>query len=207
MTVAYKACKKCGCLYEDGDIENAFRLARVARYTSQRFLRPICIVCEQQERDSKKAARRHRRKAQSCLANHYRKYKRAGFQGTKQDFAERYRYNLDVMEIDLKQVEAEHICSDCGHPFRVLDDITLDIREPDESPIYGSYKQLGCDPKKANTEWICRTCNNSKGTMDMVQWEAKKHIFRIQKMFQERLKEDCWAGLPLFETIESKGKT
>jgi len=191
MPLAYKQCTKCGCLYEDGDIETAFRLNYSARYTSQSYRRPICIVCEQKERDAKKDARRHRKKARSCIITHYRKYKRQGFVGSKQDFIERYGYDLDVMERDLKRAEAQVNCPDCGHPYRVLpDDITLDIREPNEPPVYGE-----------NTAWVCRTCNVSKGTLTMEQWEAKKRIFHFQGQFVKSLEQDPFTGLPLFDCV------
>jgi len=101
------------------------------------------------------------------------------------------------MERDLKQAAEKIKCPDCAHPYRVLpDDITLDVREPDEPPIYGQ-----------NTEWICRTCNMAKGTLTMIQWKAKQRIFRLQEEFLKRLNKDPLAGLPLFDyAFEQEGK-
>jgi hypothetical protein len=200
MALEYKMCSRCRCLYEDGDIENAFRITSLARYTSPKYKRAKCRPCEQRERDDKKAARRHRRKAYNTLINHYKKYKRLGFVGSRRDFAERYGWNLDIMEADLKRKDEEHICGECRLPFRVLDDITLDIREPDEPPAYGQY------PNQGNTEWICRTCNQAKGTLTMPQWEDRKRIYRIWNEHQAKMARDPFYGTMFAGQSEQPGR-
>lgn len=202
MTLEYAQCKKCGCLYEDGDIGTAFRLV-FARNSSQKYRRKVCIVCEQRERDDRKWRNRFRRKVRNTLNTHYKKYKRLGFRGSKQDFAERYGWNLDLMEADLRKAHEIHKCHDCRFPYRVLDDISLDIREPDKPPLYGSYEAAGEDETKGNTEWICRTCNSAKGNMPMAQWRKKQRIFQICETFLEKLNRDPFYGT-LFEGLGAK---
>lgn len=202
MALEYKQCIKCGTPFENGIIHTAFRLTDVARYTSP-ILRAKCIGCEQEERDAKKAANRARRKVYSCIDNHYKKYKALGFAGSKQDFVKKYHFDATKMTADLEAVDKKHICPDCEHRFRgedVLDDITLDIREIDKPPQYGSYKESGEDPEKGNTEWICRTCNQSKHTLSMDDWKKKQRVFSIRAEYQKRLEVDPYLGT-MFEGL------
>jgi hypothetical protein len=124
--------------------------------TDPRNYRPRCSVCEITNRTEPKNDRRERHKARDTRRRHAERF------GIPQAELEDYHgWQLDPMEADIIEIR-DHGCRRCrvieggvvvyNYTPSGLDDIHLDIIDPNEPPFYG-----------INTEWVCATCNLRKG--------------------------------------------
>lgn len=193
-----KTCSKCGGNY---DAAVFFRRNDLAYTPARSGSRPICIGCEQNDRDETKRRNRWLTKARDALRGHARKL---GF--TTSELADTYGWSTERMAH-----EAEHAydngCPECGDSFRDmghgLADITLDVIDPQSPPIYGM-----------NTRWICMTCNRAKGRTSLALRAAKHLAWAQWREQQERLSADPWkdtllegSGYQVYKVFSARNAT
>lgn len=159
-----KTCKRCGMTYWGNDVDIAFREV-FARHASQKYLRSICKLCEQDARTDMARKDRWGPKIQNTRRRHSE-----SLDIPVEILTSSYGWDTKQMAHDGAHVYANG-CSEChtsyksmGHGMR---DITLDIWDPNVEPVYGS-----------NTRWICSTCNSAKGDMTPTQWATYKRLWR-----------------------------
>ncbi len=179
-------CERCGGNYE----AVGFRKAHALYASSASGRHPICIGCEQTERDAEKIANRLKIKARDTLRRHAAKYIKTGLVASQEEFAKKFGWDLDRMIHDIEHIY-DNWCG-CGAVFKEmghgLSDITLDICDPRLPPHYAS-----------NTRWICQTCNRAKGRMPIELWGARNAYWIQWRKQQDKLKENPLAACELFD--------
>lgn len=183
-SIRRKKCKRCG--YE-GDEEAFFRQNRTKVF-GQVYLpkRAVCIGCELTARNDPSPKARALRKAQNSICNHAEKW---GM--TPAAFSVRFGWEPDRMVHDLLHV-AENTCVYCWSPYgdmgHGLDDITIDIIDPEKDPYYHT-----------NAQWCCRTCNAQKSTLSPELWSRRLIEWRRWRAWMARIEVNPTHGLPLFD--------
>lgn len=124
-----RKCSRCG---------GVFTVAFFTREHSS-----VCHGCEPSPRTGSNQRNEPREKARRTLYHHANKYVRLGYAKSRDDFIERYRWDLDQMAHDLEHV-ATNGCPYCHRSFSGLSDISLDVVRSDDPPHYG-----------VNTRWCC----------------------------------------------------
>lgn len=166
-----KRCKQCGFLYLNDDIEVAFRLKSANNYSH--YFRPICRLCEQDNRTGKARQSRWKVKCRRARQGHARKLGKS-----VKELEEKYGWNIDRMAHEA-EYHYGNGCTECGDSYDLMDggfgDITIDIWDRRVEPAYGS-----------NTRWICKTCNLAKGTLPPELWAKIKRLWRERAFFLER---------------------
>jgi hypothetical protein len=188
-----KTCKKCGLTFEPA--EAFFSLSRGKRVENNSFLRATCDGCRLNARTERKKQNRPKEKARRSWHYHADKYVKRNMADSRNDFAQRYGWDLDQMAHDIKHAHANG-CPYCHQMFFEMEhglaDVTLDIINPDLPPYY-----------ETNARWVCMTCNREKQKTSPDLWGAKLQCWKQWREHQEKLKADPFAGLPLFEGIEN----
>jgi hypothetical protein len=182
-SIRRKTCKRCGY---NGDEEAFFRSQ--SRFTVAGILatRPVCIGCELTDRNNPSPEARSLRKAHDAISNHAAKW---GI--TPAAFSMRFGWEPDRMVHDLLHV-AENTCVYCwsayGDMGHGLDDITIDIIDPNKDPYYHT-----------NAQWCCRTCNAQKSTLSPELWSRRLIEWRRWRAWMAGIKLNQLHGLPLFD--------
>lgn len=155
-----RRCRRCGGTYSE-----AFFRAWGDNGRCHQRVRPVCIGCELTARTERKRRNRSLEKARRTLYHHADKYIRLGVATSRDDFAERFGWDVRDMAHDIDHATANG-CPYCRRPFAEMEhglaDCTLDVIHPDQLPYY-----------RSNARWCCQTCNNEKRRTAPEQWGAK----------------------------------
>lgn len=174
-------CRKC-----PGEFDEVFFRCN----SSDGYIYPVCIGCEQTKRDQIKLKNRPKQKAVDALRRHAKRY---GMRAT--EFGKKYGWNIKHMLHDLKHT-AGNGCMDCRKSFESmghgLQDVSIDITDRTKEPFYG-----------VNTRWICQSCNRLKGSLPPDRWARKLINWKKWNDIQEKLKTDQTYGLPLWHPEEA----
>lgn len=180
MNINRRVCSKCKTeAVGDEEIAAAFRSAQNTKQKTYRAT--ACNLCIITAHTQAKERDRYLVKAQNTRQKHAKKF------GVS---VATLRDDLGWIDIEMSEdMKAAHIipCPECGHAYRSLDDLTLDISDPERSPFYPS-----------NASWMCRTCNTVKSRTPRHLWDARKRYERKWQAQQKRLRVvvqcDLWGG-------------
>jgi hypothetical protein len=183
-----RRCRKCGNIYPPEQAEVFF--ASCGGSQAKHRTRPVCIGCDQDTRDRKKAGNRWMVKARDTQRRHASRFIMSGVIKHSAELETRFGWLVDQLAHDA-EVAYRDCCAYCHKPFgsmgHGLRDIQLDIRDRNAMPHYGG-----------NTVWCCATCNNGKGRLNALQWSAKLAAYRGWEQNQKTLEKNPWAKFPLF---------
>jgi hypothetical protein len=102
------------------------------------------------------------------------------------EFANRYGWNVDNIEHDLKHAW-ENGCPSCRKQFQTmpygLSGMTLDVIDPAKEPFYSNNVQIQC-----------RTCNTAKGDTPPEMWALKQIAWKKWERNQMLIAKDEWYG-------------
>jgi len=159
----WRLCPRCGhYLPADAFRESARDISRASAGVA------VCIPCEQDIRDLRKAADRWRVKAKTTRRSHAKRLRITG-----DVLRDSYGWDLEPMARDMEHAY-EGMCPGCHQSFKVMpngiQDLTLDIIDRSAPPIYGS-----------NTRFLCQTCNRSKGAATMRKHNAIQLAYAIRR--------------------------
>jgi hypothetical protein len=185
-------CSRCCGEYH----EVFFRGAGLSNaYSRHKYLRPVCIGCEQTRRDKHKQSNRARAKVVDAIRRHAERYIRDGLAKTRADFEEDFGWNISQMLHDLEHAYVNG-CPYCNERFSEmghgLSDITIDICDTRQPPYYG-----------VNTRWVCATCNREKSRTPPELWGAKLICWKRWNEQQGNLERNPLSGLPLFDCLNA----
>lgn len=195
-----KMCQKCKQVYPDLFFYRETKVFRNPRISKiYKLKKSICRGCRIAERTEKKIENRSRQKAYRTLIRHadnyIQKYEHLEFDvtvKTREEFANEYGWDLDQMVKDIEHTRKGK-CPYCHRRFPEMKngyaDITLDIYNPQLAPHYH------------NTRWACSTCNQAKRRMTPVQWQKFMDCMKVWEAWDEKSKDDPYAGLPLLEGL------
>lgn len=161
-----RSCTRCGCTaYGSDEIKVAFRRNGVASaLATRRRYRPVCRLCEITARTNEKLVDRWKVKARSSLNRHADKSIKSGVVRSRDEFASRFGWDVERMARDAEHAFA-HECSYCHSAYSEMAhgpaDVTFDISDPDEDPIY-----------ETNVTICCVTCNREKAKTPRRLWGA-----------------------------------
>jgi len=151
--------------------------------------------CEQQERDDRKRRNRPKAKARNTFYHHADKFIQAGKAESRREFAELYGWDIGQMSHDIEHAYGNG-CPYCHQSFAEmghgLSDVTLDIIDTEKPPYYTT-----------NVRWVCATCNKEKQRTPPELWGAKLIAWEKWRQQQERIKNNPFCGLPLFDEMLS----
>jgi len=185
-----KRCLSCG-----GDYLLAFfhrANNRINRSTNAaEFYRDRCMGCEASSRREEQMNQRLRRKAKETRRRHGSRLKELGVIKDHGDLEEVYGWSLERMVEDIKHVIAEG-CSYCLQPVSIAEHglgvVTLDILNPQHQPHYST-----------NIQWCCARCNSEKQRTSPDVWGARRSMWRLWRLNQDRAEADpeAYGFLPL----------
>lgn len=166
--IVRRTCKRCNTTAVGQDeIEAAFVSHVYDQYTGHKYRMGVCNVCRIEARTAKKQRDRFLVKAENTTSKHAKKFGLAvsmlrselGWHRLAQDMRSAF----------------EQSCPECNHPYRNLDDLTIDISDPTRDPFYPE-----------NATLMCRTCNTSKAKTPRHLYDARK---RFERKWQQRKAE------------------
>jgi hypothetical protein len=164
-----KRCDRCGGEYD----VRFFRRAHAPYEYGASGTHPVCMGCEQTQRDSRKQQSNGRWavKIRDTIRRHA-----ARLNLTVTQLQQEFGWTVDRMMHEAQHAYANG-CSYCGASFAAmghgLHDLTLDIVNPQDPPYYIT-----------NTRWVCQTCNRQKSKTSAKDWSAKRAAW------------DVWRRLP-----------
>jgi hypothetical protein len=182
--IRYKKCRKCG---RESDEEAFFSKNRIIRLSGEVYIttRSVCIGCELSARNEPTLEARALRKVYNSATHHAAKYKMS-----TANFCKKYGWDQKRMAYDVLHAH-ENTCAYCWFEYAKmghgLDDVTLDIIDPDGEPYYHT-----------NVRWCCRTCNLEKSTLPPEIWARRLIEWRNWKAWMDAINERPTYGLPLF---------
>jgi len=143
--------------------EVMFAIRQRVRYTSHR---PVCVACEQTDRDDRKRQRRAVAKAHDTTRFHARRHGMG-----KAEFAAQYGWRPERIAHDIEHAY-DNTCCYCQRPYAAmghgLADVTIDVIDPTKEPFY-----------ETNTRPCCMTCNREKGPLTPEQFGRRKQGWRL----------------------------
>ena len=153
-----KRCNECGGIF---DVEAGFARAGHAKDSSGLlyiYSRPVCIGCEQGQRDRAKAENRWRIKARDTLRRHSAKFNvTRNLSLSTDEFSDRFVWRIERIAHDMSHA-FENTCNYCWKPYGEMFNghwnVTVDIYD------------RGADPFYSNTRICCRTFQPRKRTND-----------------------------------------
>ena len=180
-------CRDCG-----GDWPLvAFRKNR--KLASDRYIYPVCRLCEQTNRDDAKNADRFRSKARDTIRRHGQKWGMS-----PSEFADRFGWTIDAVAHEMEHAWGNG-CIHCRVSYSDMKnglwDMTVDIEDPDADPFWG-----------ANTRIVCATCNREKSTTPKHEWGAIAHYRRMWMKRRARFLEGQITGMPLFDYFKQNAR-
>jgi len=148
----YITCKKCS--YTDDESFFKSSVSR-ARGTIHHF--HVCLMCVQEEQDTKKRGNRTIPKARNILWSHCERYNRQNGTSLKpSEFARKFGWDLRQMTHDIEHA-FDNWCPYCEGAYHSMEHgfaaVTLDIIDPAQPPYY------------TNVRFCCATCNRRKGQL------------------------------------------
>jgi hypothetical protein len=164
-----RTCKRCGTTAVGRDeIEAAFAVSHKFRqHTDGKYRETVCNVCRIEMRTSKKERDRFVVKAENTTSKHAKKF------GLAVSIL-RSELGWNRLAADMRSAY-QQCCPECNHPYQSLDDLTIDISNPERDPFYPE-----------NASLMCRTCNTSKAKTPRHLYDARK---RFDRKWQQRKAE------------------
>jgi len=164
-------CEKCRGWY-DRDV--AFRRSNLLAYAGRKNFHPVCVGCEQTERDTLKHKDPFIEKAHATVRGHAQ---RRGIK--KAEFISLYGWDIKRVAHILRH-GYENTCTYCRRLYSTMlngiRDITMDIIDPAREPFL-----------ETNTTACCQTCNSSKRDMPPDMWARKLRFWREWEANQLRM--------------------
>ena len=185
-----KRCNECGGIF---DVEAGFARAGHAKDSSGLlyiYSRPVCIGCEQGQRDRAKAENRWRIKARDTLRRHSAKFNvTRNLSLSTDEFSDRFVWRIERIAHDMSHA-FENTCNYCWKPYGEMPNghwnVTVDIYD------------RGADPFYSNTRICCQTCNREKGQMTPEQWARRLQYWQEKRDHDQKFPRMRQPGLPLF---------
>jgi hypothetical protein len=145
-----RECRRCHVVYVGDEVEAMFWVDKSVLLAT----RTVCSGCMQSARDRQKRGDRWPSKCRFTIYRHAQKYIRLGLASTRDEFIERYGWDITAMAHDAEHAYGDE-CPYCHQKFTAmgngLRDITLDVIDPTKPPYY-----------RTNCRWVCSTCNTGK---------------------------------------------
>ena len=187
-------CKHCGGEYP----EYWFRTdrSRTQKANGKLYRRfaskaPICKGCDRTARD--KTKNRAMDKAYMVIKRHGKKLADKGIIHEPEELKTLYKWDVRVMAHELEHTYSNG-CPVCHKSFANMGngyrDVTLDIKDPKQKPYYG-----------INTQWICNSCNISKGDFTMEEFGNDQYCWKIWEENQKLIAINPNHILPLFRDL------